>query len=49
MRKAKSNRRLKGLCGALQREPNAGKAREFKRALRDEFYQGVSLSAAGAS
>ena len=39
-RKAKSNRRLKNLCGALQRERNAAKARELKRSLRHEFYYG---------
>ncbi len=37
-RKAKSNRRLKSLRGALQRERNAAKVRELKRTLRHEFY-----------
>ncbi|SPE59549.1 hypothetical protein SBV1_3300003 [Verrucomicrobia bacterium] len=39
-RKAKSNRRLKNLCGALRRERNTAKIRELKRALRQEFYYG---------
>ena len=40
VRKAKSNRRLKSLCGALQRERNAARVRELKRSLRQEFYSG---------
>ena len=39
-RKAKSNRRLKSLCSALQRERNPAKIRELKDKLSHEFYQG---------
>lgn len=39
-RKVKSNRRLKSLCAALQRERNAAKIRELKSTLRHEFYYG---------
>jgi len=39
-RKAKSNRRLKGLCTALQREQNPGKIQELKNRLSHEFYHG---------
>ena len=39
-RKAKSNRRLKNLCTALQRERNPAKVREIKNRLSDEFYDG---------
>ena len=38
--KAKSNRRLKSLCGALQRERNPAKIREIKNRLSHEFYFG---------
>ncbi len=38
VRKAQSNRRLKSLCGALQRESNGRKRDALKRALRSEFY-----------
>jgi len=39
-RKEKSNRRLKRLCDALQRERNPVKIREIKNRLSDEFYNG---------
>ena len=39
-RKAKSNRRLKSLCSALQRERNPAKVRELKNRLSHEFYHG---------
>ena len=39
-RKAKSNRRLKSLCSALQRERNPAKVREIKNRLSHEFYHG---------
>ena len=39
-RKAKSNRRLKSLCSALQRERNPAKVREIKDRLSQEFYHG---------
>ena len=39
-RKEKSNRRLKSLCSALQRERNPAKAREIKVRLSHEFYCG---------
>jgi hypothetical protein len=39
-RKAKSNRRLKRLCGALPRECNPAKVRELKADLRQEFDHG---------
>lgn len=39
-RRAKSNRRLKSLCRALQREGSAAKIRDLKRSLRHEFYYG---------
>src|SRR5437870_1886097 len=42
-RKAKSNRRLKSLCGALQRERNPAKVREFKNRLSHEFYHGEQV------
>ena len=42
--KAKSNRRLKNLCGALRRESNAAKVGELKRSLRREFYYGDRAS-----
>ena len=38
--KAKSNRRLKSLCSALQRERNPAKVRELKNRLSHEFYRG---------
>ena len=38
--KAKSNRRLKSLCSALQRERNPAKVRELKNRLSHEFYHG---------
>lgn len=39
-RKVKSNRRLKSLSGALQRERNPAKVRELKSRLSHEFYHG---------
>ena len=39
-RKEKSNRRLKGLCSALQRERNPSKIRELKNRLSQEFFHG---------
>ena len=39
-RKAKSNRRLKSMCGALQGERDPAKIRELKAGLRHEFYDG---------
>jgi len=39
-RKAKTNRRLKSLCSALQRERNPAKVRELKNRLSHEFYHG---------
>ncbi len=39
-RKAKSNRRLKSLCSALQRERDPAKVRELKNRLSHEFYNG---------
>ena len=39
-RKTKSNRRLKSLCGALQRERNPARIRELKANLRHEFSRG---------
>jgi hypothetical protein len=39
-RKAKSNRRLKSLCSALQRERNPAKVQEVKDRLSQEFYHG---------
>jgi len=39
-RKAKSNRRLKSLCTALQKERDPAKVREIKNRLSDEFYYG---------
>ena len=39
-RKAKSNRRLKSLCAALQREPSPAKVQQLKNRLSDEFYHG---------
>jgi hypothetical protein len=39
-RKAKSNRRLKSLCSALQRERNPAKLRDLKSRLSHEFYHG---------
>jgi hypothetical protein len=39
-RKVKSNRRLKGLCTALQREHNPDKIQELKNRLSHEFYHG---------
>ena len=39
-REAKSNRRLKSLCSAVQRERNPAKVRELKNRLSHEFYQG---------
>ena len=39
-RKAKSNRRLKNLCTALQRERNPAKVREIKNRLSHELYHG---------
>ena len=39
-RKTKSNRRLKSLCSALQRERNPAKVREIKNRLAHEFYHG---------
>ena len=39
-RKEKSNRRLKSLSGALQRERNPVKIREIKDRLSHEFYCG---------
>ena len=38
--KAKSNRRLKTLCSALQRERQPAKVRELKNKLSHEFYHG---------
>ena len=38
--KAKSNRRLKNLCSALQRERNPAKVQEIKNRLTHEFYHG---------
>jgi len=38
--KAKSNRRPKSLCSALQRERNPAKVRELKNRLSHEFYHG---------
>jgi hypothetical protein len=39
-RKAKSNRRLKSLCTALQRESDPAKVQELKNRLSHEFYHG---------
>src|SRR5438876_7236106 len=39
-RKARSNRRLKAICGALQRERDPTKVRELKSKLSREFYHG---------
>jgi len=39
-RKSKSNRRLKSLCSALQRERNPAKLRDLKSRLSHEFYHG---------
>jgi hypothetical protein len=39
-RKTKSNRRLKELCSALQREEDPSKVRELKDRLSNEFYHG---------
>ena len=39
-RKAKSNRRLKSLSSALQRERNPAKVRDLKNRLTQEFYHG---------
>jgi hypothetical protein len=39
-RKASSDRRLKSLCGALQRERSEAKVRQIKSRLRHEFYYG---------
>ncbi len=39
-RKAKSNRRLKSLCAALERERNPAKVRQLKNRLNHEFYHG---------
>ena len=39
-RKARSNRRLKTLCTALQRERDPAKVRELKSKLSREFYHG---------
>ncbi len=41
---AESNRRLRSLCDALQREPDSERLTELKRALRDEFYHGDQSS-----
>ena len=38
--KAKSNRRLKSLCNALQTERNPAKVRQLKNRLSHEFYNG---------
>jgi hypothetical protein len=38
--KAKSNRRLKTLCSALQQEQNLARIREIKIKLSQEFYHG---------
>lgn len=38
--KAKSNRRLRGLCQALQREHDPAQIRAIKDQLREEFYFG---------
>ena len=38
--KARSNRRLKSLCSALQRERNPARIREIKSKLNQEFYHG---------
>jgi hypothetical protein len=38
--KVKSDRRLKNLCSALQRERNPAKIRELKNRLSQEFYHG---------
>lgn len=39
-RKETSNRRLKSLCSALQREQNPARIRELKTKLSQEFYHG---------
>jgi hypothetical protein len=39
-RKARSNRRLRSLCSALQRSRSPIKVRQLKARLRDEFYHG---------
>ena len=39
-RKAKSNRRLKSLCAALQPQHNPAKAQQLKNRLSHEFYHG---------
>ena len=42
-RKTKSNRRLKSLCSALQRERNPAKVQEIKDRLSHEFYCGDQI------
>ena len=39
-RKARSNRRLRSLCSALQRSRSPVKIRQLKARLSDEFYYG---------
>jgi hypothetical protein len=39
-RKARSNRRLKTLCSALQRKRDPAKVRELKGKLGQEFFRG---------
>ena|SRR5687768_4296864 len=41
--KSKSNRRLKSLCNALQREENPAGFRELKTKLSQEFYHGDQI------
>ena len=43
--KEKSNRRLKSLCRALQRERDPGKAEVLKQRLTREFYAGDQVKA----
>ena len=40
VRKSKSNRRLRTLCSALQKEQSPAKIRELKNRLSQEFYHG---------